>query len=84
MTQEAKQIKCQKQNLRRYPKSQKQDNARVTPLKLDGNLFTDAAGKADVLSKQFPSVFAKERIDLMPNKGPSSYQDLPYPLHGME
>ena len=37
----------------------------------------DAAGKDDVLNKQFASVFTQEHTDLMPDNGPSPYLDLP-------
>ena len=49
----------------------------VAPLKSDDNLVTDAAGKADVLNRQFSSVFTQEQINTMPDKGASPYPNLP-------
>ena len=56
---------------------QKQDHVGVAPLKSDDNLVTDAAGKADVLNRQFSSVFTQEQINTMPDKGASPYPNLP-------
>ena len=54
-------------NLWRYLKSQKQDHVGVV----------DAAGKADILNRQFSSVFTQEQINTMPDKGASPYPNLP-------
>ena len=64
-------------NLWRYLKSQKQDHVGVVPLKSDHKLVTDAAGKADVLNRQFSSVFTQEQVNTMPDKGASPYPNLP-------
>ena len=64
-------------NLWRYLKSQKQDHVGVAPLKSDDKLVTDAAGKADILNRQFSSVFTQEQINTMPDKGASPYPNLP-------
>ena len=64
-------------NLWRYLKSQKQDHVGVAPLKSDDKLVTDAAGKADILNRQFSSVFTQEQISTMPDKGASPYPNLP-------
>ena len=42
-----------------YTKSKRQDNIGIAPLKIKGNLLTDAKSKANILLKQFISVFTK-------------------------
>ena len=42
-----------------YTKSKRQDNIGIAPLKNKGNLLTDAKSKANILLKQFISVFTK-------------------------
>jgi hypothetical protein len=42
-----------------YIKSKKQDNIGVAPIKSNGTLFTDAKDKANLINKQFQSVFTK-------------------------
>ena len=42
-----------------YIRAQRQDNIGISPLKENGNLVSDALGKADILSRQFSSVFTK-------------------------
>ena len=44
----------------RYVRSQRQDNVGVSALKAGGRLFSDGLTKAELLSKQFSSVFTKE------------------------
>ena len=41
----------------RYVKSKQQDTVGVSPLKVDGQLHSEATDKADILNKQFKSVF---------------------------
>ena len=60
-------------NLWRYLKSQKQDHVGVAPLKAPGKLITNAAEKAEILNQQFASVFTEERLEDMPDKGPSPH-----------
>ena len=70
-------------NLWRYLKSQKQDHVGVAPLKSVDKLVTDAAGKADVLSHQFSSVFTQEQVNTMPDKGASPCPNQPRWLSGL-
>lgn len=42
-----------------YIKAKKQDNTGVAPLKSRGNLVSDSVSKANLLIKQFQSVFTK-------------------------
>ena len=44
----------------RYVKSQRQENVGVAPLKANGQLHSDSATKANILSQQFQSVFTQE------------------------
>ena len=65
-------------NFWRYVKAQKQDTTGVSPLRFDGNLHSDSAGKAKALSEQFSSVFTEdtpETADLRA-EGPS-YPPIP-------
>ena len=43
----------------------------------DGNPVTDSLGKAELLNKQFKSVFIIEPAGDLPNKGPSPYPTMP-------
>ena len=45
----------------RYVKSKQQDTVGVSPLKVDGQLHWEATDKADVLNKQFKSVFTPQQ-----------------------
>ena len=47
----------------RYVKAQKQDSAGVTALKDQGKLFPDSSTKAEILNRQFKSVFTKDNED---------------------
>jgi hypothetical protein len=61
----------------RYIKAQKQENVGVSTLKSGGKVITDAKGKASALNDQFTSVFTRENTNLIPDKGPSPYPDMP-------
>ena len=43
-----------------FIKSKKKDNVGVSPLKVNGTLFSDTKKKADILLRQFKSVFSQE------------------------
>jgi hypothetical protein len=45
----------------KYIKSRKQDNIGVAPLKTNGQLVNDSKGKAEILMRQFKSVFTREQ-----------------------
>ena len=49
----------------------------ITSLQSDGNPVTDSLGKAELLNKQFKSVFTIEPAGDLPNKGPSPYPTMP-------
>jgi hypothetical protein len=46
----------------KYIKSRKQDNVGVAPLRENGTLFSDGKSKADILLRQFKSVFTKTAV----------------------
>ena len=48
----------------RYVKSQHQENCGVAPLKSDGQLHPDGGKKAEILNKQFTSVFTSDEEDV--------------------
>ena len=52
-----------------YCKSKRQDNIGIAPLKSKGNLLTDAKSKANVLIKQFVSVFTRDSGNVTPEIG---------------
>ena len=52
-----------------YCKSKRQDNIGMAPLKSKGNLLTDAKSKANVLIKQFVSVFTRDSGNVTPEIG---------------
>ena len=52
-----------------YIKHKKQDSNGVAPLKNnDGLLYSDTDTKADILNRQFYSVYTKEDMTNIPNK----------------
>lgn len=61
-----------------YVKSRKQDYVGVSSL-LDGNGFlqSDTTARADILNDQFRSVYTKEDMNTMPDKGPSPHPSMP-------
>ena len=60
-----------------YIKSRKQESSGITSLKnKDGYLHSDTVSKADILNKQFHSVYTKEDYTNMPDKGPSPYPSM--------
>jgi hypothetical protein len=58
-------------------KSRKQESSGITSLKnKDDYLHSDTVSKADILNKQFHSVYTKEDHTNMPDKGPSPYPSM--------
>ena len=74
-------------NLFSFIKSRKQDNAGVSTLKSNGDTHINSKSKAEALNNQFSSVFTKEDVSDIPDKGQSPHPDLP-PIkitnHGVE
>ena len=60
-----------------YIKSRKTDRSGVAPLKKDGITHSDSITKADLLNKQFASVFSQEAPGDLPDLGPSTIPDAP-------
>ena len=54
-----------------YVKSKKKDSCTIAPLRSEGVLIADAVGTANVLNKQYCSVFTKEEIPVTVSTGPS-------------
>ena len=48
----------------KYVKSLRQDSIGVAPLKHQGKLYSDSQEKAEILNKQFKSVFTKDKDDI--------------------
>ena len=57
----------------KYIKAQRQDNIGVTALKKKGQLHTDNRMKAEILNKQFKSVFTKEDKSKIPRLSGPAY-----------
>ena len=53
------------------------DCCTTAPLRSEGVLIADAVGKANVLNKQYCSVFTKEEIPVTISKGPSQAPTMP-------
>ena len=68
-------------NLKRfwhYVKSKRQDNVGIGALKNQANdMVTDSTEKAEILNKQFKSVFTVEDTSTVPDKGTSPYPSIP-------
>ena len=47
-----------------YVKSQRQENCGVAPLKPNGQLHADGGKRAEILNKQFTSVFTSDEEDV--------------------
>ena len=60
-----------------YIKSRKTDRCGVAPLKKDGITYSDSITKADLLNKQFASVFSHEAPGDLPDLGHSDTPDVP-------
>ena len=48
----------------KYVKQRRQDNTGIAPLKSQGQLYSDSTQKADILNKQFQSVFTKDTFHI--------------------
>ena len=54
-----------------FVKSKKKDSCSIAPLRSEGVLVSDSKGKANILNKQYCSVFSKNNSSAVPSKGPS-------------
>jgi len=66
-----------RKKLWRLIKNKKRDQTGVAPLKSDGLTYSGGADKAEILNKQFCSVFTAEDINDMPDKGNSLHKNKP-------
>ncbi|KAI8506130.1 hypothetical protein Bbelb_164830 [Branchiostoma belcheri] len=60
-----------------YVKNRKQTASGVAPLAQHDKLVVDGRGKAEVLSKQYDSIFTEEDLTKVPELGDSPYPDMP-------
>ncbi|KAI8508419.1 hypothetical protein Bbelb_135180 [Branchiostoma belcheri] len=60
-----------------YVKNRKQTASGVAPLAQHDKLVVDGRGKAEVLSKQYDSIFTEEDLTKVPKLGASPYPDMP-------
>ena len=71
----------------RYIKSKKQENIGVSPLKDGGKLYSDSQSKADILLKQFSSVFTRSTSSVMPpttHRVPQGISNITVTIEGTE
>lgn len=60
-----------------YIKSLRKDNSGVSPLKENGKMHADAKDKADILNRQYESVFTKESTTNIPKPSGTPYPSMP-------
>ncbi|KAK3094514.1 hypothetical protein FSP39_002723, partial [Pinctada imbricata] len=61
-----------------YVKGKKQESTGVAPLRsADGLIHSDSETKANILNSQFKSVYTREDLTTLPDKGPSPYSEMP-------
>ena len=65
------------QSFWKYIKSRKQDSVSIGTLKDNGRIAENAKDKAEMFNNTFCSVFTKENLDNIPDKGQSPYQPMP-------
>ena len=65
------------QSFWKYIKSRKQDSVSIGTLKDSGRVADSAKDKAEMFNETFCSVFTKEDLDNIPDKGHSPYQSMP-------
>ena len=61
----------------KYVKSRKQDNIGVAPRKERGHLINNSKKKAQILIKQFSSLFTREKVNKMPKTHRRIQQNIP-------
>ena len=81
-------IKSKPKKFWRFIRSKRNENMGVSPLiNSNGKLVTDSKGKADVLNKQYQSVFTQEKTGTLPDIGESSIPsitDITFTIPGIE
>ena len=60
-----------------YIKHLRKDSTGVSPLRSQGETFSDAPRKSKILNDQFSSVFTKETPGPLPDKWPSPHPSMP-------
>ena len=61
----------------KFINSRRKDNSSIPPLKTPNGLAVSNPEKAEALNHQYTSVFTKENLQNIPNKGPSPYAPMP-------
>ena len=61
----------------RYIKSLRKDNTGVAPLKENGRLYTEPKAKANILNRQYQSVFTREDVTSVPTPDGTPFPDMP-------
>ena len=61
----------------KFVRSKRCDNTGIAPLKDDGRLFSDSQNKADILNRQFTSVFTREDTSSIPPLPDRNYPSMP-------
>ena len=64
------------QSFWKHIKSRKQDSVSIGTLKDNGRIAESAKDKAEMFNQTFCSVFTREDLDNIPDKGPSPYQPM--------
>ena len=60
----------------KYIKSKRQDNLGVSPIKSGGTLYSDGKTKAELINKQFESVFTRENSTVVPQLQGTPFPDI--------
>ena len=60
-----------------FIKNLKRDQSGVSPLKENGTIHSDSKTKAEILNRQFESVFSNEDLSNIPSKGDSPHSSMP-------
>ena len=60
-----------------FIKSKRTDNSGISPLRDDGTLHSAPSEKAEILNRQFSSVFTRENLHSVPHMGESPYHTAP-------
>ena len=69
-------MSSKKKNFFRYIKSMRRDNYGIPTLQKNGITYSSDVDKAEVLNKNFASVFTKDLGVTVPNLDPSPYPEL--------
>ena len=60
-----------------FIKQTRKDSSAIPPLRSQGEMYSEAQAKAEILNDQFSSVFTRETPGPLPDKGPSPHPSMP-------